>query len=72
LGGSFLWGSYLKISEVAQNSWATFFRGTSYALILTKLGLGHIFGDFSINSPGHPGSRYFFLCNLIRLFFVIK
>jgi hypothetical protein len=41
-----------------------FFHVEGYALIFTKMvwainfyknGLGHIFGDFSTNSSGHPG-----------------
>jgi hypothetical protein len=36
----------LKITEVAKNFGATFFHGKSYLLILTKNGLGDIWGQF--------------------------
>jgi hypothetical protein len=39
----------------SSHSWATFFLGKIYVLILTKNGLGYILGDFFTNSSGHPG-----------------
>jgi hypothetical protein len=34
---------------------ATLSHRRSYVLILTKIGLGYVLGDFSTNSSGHPG-----------------
>jgi hypothetical protein len=34
--------------------WATHFRDKSYVLIMTKIGLGYILGDFFTNASGHP------------------
>jgi hypothetical protein len=50
-----------------------FFLGKSYALILAKLGLGYVLGNFFTNASGHPGrvARWFlFRPKLsIRIFF---
>jgi hypothetical protein len=47
-------GSFLnKITWAAQNL-GGFFPGKSCVLVLTKIGLGYILGDFYTNSSGHP------------------
>jgi hypothetical protein len=35
-----------------------YFYGKKFALILTENGLGHILGDFSTNSSGHPDPNF--------------
>jgi hypothetical protein len=63
-GRLFTFGSVLKITEVGQIFWATYFHATSYVLIMTKIWLGDILGDFFTNSSGHPGDEIgqFFAC----------
>jgi hypothetical protein len=57
-GWLFTLGSGSKLTEVACISGLLLFRGTSYALILTKNGLGFILGHFFTNSSGHTGWRW--------------
>jgi hypothetical protein len=49
-------GSFMKITEVAQNSVLLFPH--SYALILTKNGFGYYLGHIFKNSSGHPDYSY--------------
>jgi hypothetical protein len=42
-------GSFLKTTSVAKNICATFVHCENYIFILTKNGLGYIFGDFVTN-----------------------
>jgi hypothetical protein len=51
IGRLFTLGGFLKITEVA-HSFGDFFPSTSYVLILTKKGQGHILGDFSPTRVG--------------------
>jgi hypothetical protein len=49
--------SFSKITEVAHIDGPLFSTiKVTYALILTKKGLGYILGDFLTNSSGHPGA----------------
>jgi hypothetical protein len=51
-------GGFLKITERnSANFGATYFHGTSYALILTKQRAGLHLGDVFTNSSGHPEVR---------------
>jgi hypothetical protein len=51
-------GSFLKITQEAQNIWATFFHGKNNAQIRTKICWAYILGDFFTNSFGHsPKNR---------------
>jgi hypothetical protein len=47
-------GRVIKITEVAQTFWDTFFPNIDYELILTKYALGDILGDFFTSKSGHP------------------
>jgi hypothetical protein len=55
LGAYFLLVSILNITEVAHINVLIFSLGTNYELILTKIYLGNILGDFFTKSSGHPG-----------------
>jgi hypothetical protein len=58
IGWLFTLAKFMKITEVAEIFFATFFpRQVSYAQSLTKKVLGHILADFFKNSSGHPFSQ---------------
>jgi hypothetical protein len=54
IGQMFPAGSFLKVTALVHNYGQYFPLGKSYVLILTKIGLGCILGEFLINSLGHP------------------
>jgi hypothetical protein len=51
------WGTFCENYISCTTSWATFFNGESCVLIIKKIGLGYILGDFFTNASGHPGSE---------------
>jgi hypothetical protein len=50
-------GSFLKITEVAQNFLAAFFHEKRLCIILDRNGLGYILGNFFTYSSGHPDAN---------------
>jgi hypothetical protein len=49
LGRLFTLGSFLN-NRGSQNFWASLFHGENFVLILTKIGLGYVLGDFFTNA----------------------
>jgi hypothetical protein len=56
---SFCLVSFLIIFTTAEILGHFFYHGKSYAVILTKSGLGYILGDYLTNSSGHPDCHVF-------------
>jgi hypothetical protein len=54
LGNCFYFGHFLKITKIAYICGLLFYTEKCYALILTKNGLGFIWGNFFTNLSGHP------------------
>jgi hypothetical protein len=48
-----------------------FFRGKSYALIMTKSGFPYIFGDYFANTSGRPGYKQKQICILDFIFTIL-
>jgi hypothetical protein len=56
LGDCFLWAVFLN-TKISPNFLLHFAVEKMYTLILRKVGLDHILGDFLTNSSGHPAEN---------------